>query len=131
MQTLQRATAKDASAVSQKEKGRGHLKMRGKKGRGRDKLYGRRWRKARRQFLADNPYCKMCQDEGRITPATEVDHIEKHDGDVILFWNIENWQGLCAYHHRSVKAEMERSGKVRGAKKDGTPIDPNHPWNQD
>lgn len=92
-------------------------------------LYGRTWRKARRIFLAEHPLCVMCTDEDRVSSATEVDHIEKHNGDPILFWDTKNWQGLCAFHHRSVKAQMERSGIVRGSRVNGTPIDPNHPWN--
>ena len=71
----------------------------------------------------------MCADEERVTPATEVDHIEKHNNDPVLFWDVNNWQPLCAYHHRSVKARMERTGKVVGNKADGTPIDPEHHWN--
>ena len=94
----------------------------------RDKLYGRRWRKARIQYLAANPLCVMCDEEGKTSPATEVDHIRKHNGDPVLFWDVHNWQGLCAYHHRSVKAQMERSGRVHGCRADGTPIDPNHFW---
>ena len=97
----------------------------------RDKLYGRRWRKARRQFLTENPLCVMCEEEGRATPAIELDHIVRHDGNSELFWDSENnWQGLCAFHHRSTKAQMERSGIVKGNRADGTPIDPGHYWNQ-
>lgn len=94
-------------------------------------LYGRTWRKARRIYLSQHPLCVMCTDEGRVDAATEVDHIKKHNGDPVLFWDENNWQGLCAFHHRSVKAQIERSGKVRGSRVNGTPIDPNHPWNQD
>jgi 5-methylcytosine-specific restriction endonuclease McrA len=95
----------------------------------RDKLYGRRWRKMRKQFLTENPLCVMCEDEGRTTPAVELDHIKKHGGDIELFYDVSNLQGLCRFHHRSVKAQMERSGVVRGSNADGTPIDPNHSWN--
>lgn len=28
-----------------------------------------------------------------------MDHIQDHHGDHDLFWNTENWQPLCAYHH--------------------------------
>ena len=94
----------------------------------RDKLYGSRWRKARSLFLAENPLCVFCTQEGRNEPATELDHIEKHNGDPVKFWDVQNWQGLCAFHHRSVKAQMERSGKVRGNRADGSPIDPNSHW---
>ena len=72
----------------------------------------------------------MCADEGRMSPATELDHIEKHSGNPVKFYDSNNWQGLCAYHHRNIKAQMERSGRVKGNKADGTPIDPNHHWNK-
>ncbi len=102
----------------------------GAKPRNRDKLYGRRWRKIRKQFLTENPLCVMCTDEGKVTPAVELDHIVRHKGNAELFYDLDNLQGLCAHHHRSVKAQMERSGVVRGSKTDGTPIDPGHYWNQ-
>jgi len=94
----------------------------------RDSLYGRRWRKARAMFLSENPWCAMCDEEGRKEPATEVDHIKKHNGNPFVFWDETNWQGLCAYHHRTVKAQMERSGRVKGNGVDGTPLDPQHHW---
>ena len=94
------------------------------------KLYGRRWRKLRRQFLTEHPLCVMCEDEGRVTAAVEVDHIEKHNGDPVLFYDVFNLQGLCKFHHRTVKAEIERSGIVRGSRADGTPLDPVHPWHE-
>ena len=91
-------------------------------------LYGRAWRKARRIFLSENPLCVMCEDEGIVKAAEEVDHIEKHNGDPVLFWDVSNWQGLCRFHHRSVKAQMERAGTIRGSRIDGTPMDPLSPW---
>ena len=94
------------------------------------KLYGRRWRKLRRQFLSENPLCVMCEDEGQVTPAEELDHIEKHNGDPVLFYDVSNLQGLCRFHHRSIKAQMERSGIVKGTRPDGTPLDPKSPWNR-
>ena len=93
------------------------------------KLYGRRWRKLRRTYLLNNPLCVMCQDEGRVELALEVDHIQKHNGDPVLFYDVKNLQGLCRFHHRSVKSRMERSGKVQGCREDGSPLDPGNPWN--
>jgi len=72
----------------------------------------------------------MCEEQGRTTPAVELDHIKKHGGDPELFWDVNNWQGLCFDHHRSTKAQMERSGIVKGHKANGEPIDPQHYWNQ-
>ncbi len=72
----------------------------------------------------------MCQDEGFPRPATEVDHIEQHKGNAELFWSLDNLQALCSYHHRTVKARMERGDPRRGCNPDGMPLDPEHPWNE-
>ena len=95
---------------------------------GRNKLYGRRWRRLRQQYLADHPLCVFCTNEGRVSTATELDHIQKHEGNPELFYDVENLQGLCAHHHRSTKAQMERSGGIRGCTTDGIPLDPDHYW---
>jgi len=92
-------------------------------------LYGRRWRKIRAQFLSMNPLCVMCEQEGKTSPAVELDHIVRHEGNIELFHDINNLQGLCKRHHRSTKARQERSGRVTGSRMDGTPIDPKHFWN--
>ena len=86
------------------------------------KLYGRRWRKARKQFLTEHPLCAMCERLDKITASAEVDHIIKHDGDPVLFWDVTNWQALCATCHRTHKAREERSGRVMGCTLDGTPL---------
>ncbi|QGT99520.1 Phage holin [Candidatus Syntrophocurvum alkaliphilum] len=61
--------------------------------------YDSRWRKARKRFLKANPLCRYCEKEGRITPATVVDHIVPHRGDEKLFWDEGNWQPLCKRCH--------------------------------
>lgn len=72
----------------------------------------------------------MCHADGFTKAAVEVDHIEPHKGSAALFWDIENWQGLCRYHHRVIKARMERGDPRRGVGTDGLPLDPEHPWNE-
>lgn len=62
-------------------------------------MYNRRWEKARRIFLRDNPTCIHCAEFNRITPATEVDHKVPHKGDAAIFWNQDNWQALCTPCH--------------------------------
>src|SRR5699024_6125985 len=52
--------------------------------------YDRKWRKARRKYLMHNPLCVHCMEEGRQTPATVVDHIQPHKGDMKLFWDMKN-----------------------------------------
>lgn len=61
--------------------------------------YDRRWQKARDDYLRKHPLCVKCQEEGRLTPATVVDHIIPHRGDRTLFWDVRNWQSLCKSCH--------------------------------
>lgn len=61
--------------------------------------YDSRWRKARAAFLQRNPLCAECRKNGVLTPATVVDHIIPHRGDLKLFWDEENWQPLCKNCH--------------------------------
>ncbi|EMO5258136.1 TPA: HNH endonuclease [Proteus mirabilis] len=107
-------------------------------------VYGGRWAKVRLAFLNENPLCVMCQEQGRITAATVVDHIIPHrlreaiqSGDKALitkaqtlFWDKKNFQSLCDPHHNSTKQRMEKSGKVVGCNADGIPLDPNSHWNK-
>ncbi|WP_366923858.1 HNH endonuclease [Metallumcola ferriviriculae] len=65
----------------------------------RERGYGNRWRKASKRFLKVNPLCKYCEKEGKLTPATVVDHIQPHRGDKTLFWDENNWQPLCKKCH--------------------------------
>lgn len=69
--------------------------------------YGRRWKKARLEHLAEHPFCVMCQDEGELTVATDVDHIIPHRGDYTRFWDRANWQSLCRPHHGRKTAQEE------------------------
>lgn len=62
--------------------------------------YGRRWQAASKGFLARHPLCAECESEGRVAPATLVDHVVPHRGDMGLFWQPSNWQGLCVRHHQ-------------------------------
>lgn len=76
--------------------------------------YNSRWQKARETFLRRHPLCKMCEAEGRLTPATIVDHIIPHRGDQALFWDTGNWQPLCKPHHDKVKQAEEKRSRGRG-----------------
>ena len=59
--------------------------------------YDRDWRRLRRMILAERPLCVMCLAEGRVTPATDVDHIvplaEGGTNDPA------NLRPLCRMHH--------------------------------
>lgn len=75
--------------------------------------YGYRWQKARDSYLAQHPLCVMCQAEGRVAVATVVDHVVPHRGDQSIFWDVDNWQALCAEHHDGAKARAERAAGLR------------------
>jgi len=106
------------------------------------RIYGSRWDKARLRFLQQHPLCAMCEQQGRVTAATVVDHIKPHklkdalnggDSNAIskaqkLFWDTKNWQGLCTSHHSSTKQRIEKRGVQIGCSEDGTPLDPNSHW---
>lgn len=72
-----------------------------------------RWLKLRLIHLSAHPLCRMCRDEGRITPAKVVDHIKAHKGDEALFWDMGNWQSLCTSHHNGAAQSRDRTGKTR------------------
>jgi 5-methylcytosine-specific restriction endonuclease McrA len=69
----------------------------------RERGYDSKWDKARAEFLAEHPHCRVCGE-----PATVVDHIVPHRGDPKLFWDRKNWQSLCAHHHNGAKQSQER-----------------------
>jgi len=61
-----------------------------------------------------------------------VDHIEPWNGNLRMFWDQKNWQGLCANCH-NVKTGAERAAnnaKVLRYDERGRPTDPDHFWNQ-
>lgn len=75
--------------------------------------YDGRWRKARESYLLEHPLCAPCQLEGRVTPATVVDHIKAHKGDYTLFWDRDNWQPSCKPHHDARVDEGDFGQAVR------------------
>jgi 5-methylcytosine-specific restriction protein A len=90
-------------------------------------LYGRAsWIRRRAHQLQLEPLCRMCQREGRLTPATVVDHVEPHEGDVNKFM-LGKLQSLCARCHNSTKKLVETRGYDPAIGVDGMPLDPRHP----
>jgi 5-methylcytosine-specific restriction protein A len=69
--------------------------------------YGHKWRRYREAFLAEHPLCKACVVAGRTRPATVVDHIRPHKGDMRLFWDPKNHQALCKACHDAKTARED------------------------
>lgn len=71
------------------------------------RMYGRTWQRARELYLAEHPFCEHCQAEGKLVPSMELDHIEPHRGDPVVFWRRGNWQALCkTCHSRKTLSEQ-------------------------
>jgi 5-methylcytosine-specific restriction protein A len=76
--------------------------------------YGYRWQQYARRFLLAQPLCRECQQHGRVTAATCVDHIMPvASADDPLFWDAENHQPLCQPCHSAKTNSIDRhSGRA-------------------
>lgn len=71
-----------------------------------------RWQRLRKRVLLGHPLCVECEHRGKITPATVVDHVVSHKGNLELFWDEDNLQPLCKNCHDSKTAKEDgRWGK--------------------
>ena len=91
--------------------------------------YGKRWQAFRLVFLRQNPLCAYCLRFGKTTPATVVDHIIPHRGDMALFWREGNHMSLCKHCHDSTKQAEERGSADLGCDASGLPLAKAHHWN--
>lgn len=75
-----------------------------------DRIRGRKLQRIRAQVLRDNPLCVMCKAKGRVTLATQVDHIKAlvNGGTDTA----DNRQGLCDECHQ-VKTAQDMGYKER------------------
>lgn len=69
--------------------------------------YDYRWQKTSQGYLARHPLCVHCEAKGRVTQATEVDHIIPIQVDPMRKYDRTNWQGLCHSCH-SAKTNRDR-----------------------
>jgi len=71
-----------------------------RRGSRHERGYTSKWDRARLVWLRQHPLCAICEKEGLVTPATVVDHVVPHRGDMEAFWDAEhNWQSLCKRCH--------------------------------
>jgi 5-methylcytosine-specific restriction endonuclease McrA len=64
-----------------------------------------RWRTICAQQLQREPWCAECLRAGEMKKATDVDHINPHQGNEAKFW-AGPFQSLCHAHH-SQKTQRE------------------------
>ena len=99
-------------------------------------LYSTQWKKIRAMVSRDRPLCTECEKQGRLVVATTCDHIIPHKGDLTLFYDQDNLQGLCvSCHSRKTAADDGGYGNAKGKAKvgqacgvDGVPMDRGHHW---
>lgn len=78
-------------------------------------LYGYRWQRESKVFLLEHPIAVdwFNEHKGVIYLAEVVDHVIPHRGDLKLFWDHGNWQGLTkADHDRKTALEDGGFGRV-------------------
>lgn len=86
-----------------------------------DRIRGRRGVELRKRRLRNEPLCRMCKREGRVTQATVPDHIKPlalggEDVD-------SNIRCLCAKHHDQVtREEFGLKAAPRTFGTDGWPV---------
>lgn len=77
-----------------------------------------RWLRLRRDKLTASPLCERCQQDGIITPATEVHHVTPvEDGltyaaKVQLMFDPHNLRALCHACHVQTHTELGRCGRA-------------------
>ena len=77
--------------------------------------HSRRWRILRDQIMArDNYLCQMCQQP--IIPrdpalGAHIDHRKPHNGDIELFWDVDNLQTLHQQCH-TYKTRADYRGRI-------------------
>jgi 5-methylcytosine-specific restriction enzyme A len=92
--------------------------------------YNYKWQRASKSFLANNPLCVTCLKVGKLSPSTVVHHTVRHGGDMKLFWNSRNWQGLCKQCHDSIGQSQDK-GTYNPINIDGFPENPSHHWEKE
>ena len=84
------------------------------------RLRGRALQRMRSQVLTDNPLCVICENLGRVTVASEVDHIQALTNGGVD--SVLNMQGLCAQCHadktradlgQEPRAVFDENGRVK------------------
>ena len=73
--------------------------------------YDRAWQRLRLRVLRDEPLCRFCKAEGKVTPAEHVDHIQPVADAPHLRLVPSNLRPLCASCHnrRTRTCQLQRS----------------------
>ena len=72
----------------------------------------RRWTNASRRHRREEPLCRECKAEGKVTQARVTDHIVPISQGADP-WDESNWQSLCTPHH-DLKRKRESLFDMQG-----------------
>lgn len=81
-------------------------------------IHTERWLKLRRDKLTAQPLCERCQQQGIVTPATEVHHVTPVEDGLTyaakcrLMYDPHNLRALCHNCHVQTHTELGRCGRV-------------------
>jgi 5-methylcytosine-specific restriction endonuclease McrA len=81
-----------------------------------------RWQRLRLVVLSNEPGCRYCEEQGRTTPAVDVDHIVPVKQDPSLAFEQRNLNPLCRECHNGAKRAEEARGYRIGCDVDGLPL---------
>lgn len=104
-----KAGAKRDAEIQAKAKAARDARRRQVRGTTTQRGYGGRWQTLRKRFILQHPYCQECLKQGKLTEATDVDHIVPHRGCARLLFDEANLQALCHECH-SRKTAKEDGG---------------------
>lgn len=74
----------------------------------RKRGYDARWEATAERYKENHPWCLGCTAIGVSRRTEVVDHIVPHRGNQKRFWDANNWQPACAWHHNAIKPGLER-----------------------
>ncbi len=60
--------------------------------------YNARWQRERAEWISEHTWCEY-KGEGCTLLTTVINHRIPHRGDEKLFWDKNNWQGVCKHCH--------------------------------
>lgn len=72
-----------------------------------------RWRKVRAHVLRRQPLCVHCRAQGRLSAATQVDHVVPLALRRDLAFAVDNLQGLCVLCHAKKSTCERRAARPR------------------
>ena len=81
-------------------------------------IHTERWLRLRKEKLTAQPLCERCQQQGLVTPATEVHHVTPvEDGLTLaakrrLMYDPNNLRALCHACHVQTHVELGRCGRA-------------------